>query len=187
MKKLEKHKISTLPDERIMSKILIVRGERVMIDRDLAELYGVTTKRLNEQVKRNVKRFPPHFMFQLTQEEKDYLVANCDHLNSIKYSPYLPHAFTEHGTIMLANVLNSDQAITTGIKVVEVFITMCGMLLDNEELQGEIESVKQQLLNQNKKISLIFDYLKQFEKLKQEEADYSNRKRIGFKRKNEKH
>lgn len=177
--------IPTIPNERIMSKIILVRNKRVKIDRDLAELYGVTTKRLNEQVKRNVKRFPPHFMFQLTQDEKDYLVANCDHLEKIKYSPYLPYAFTEHGTIMLANVLNSDKAISVGIKVVEVFVAMREMLMHHQELLGEIDNIKKTLLDHDKKIVLVFEYLKQFEKIKQEESELKNRRRIGYKRKNE--
>jgi ribosomal protein L23 len=79
-----------IPDEVIMSKIILIRGQKVMISNDLAELYGVTTKRLNEQVKRNIKRFPGHFMFQLTENEKENVVANCDHLQNLKYSPYLP-------------------------------------------------------------------------------------------------
>ena len=170
-----------------MNKIFLIRNERVMIDRDLAELYGVTTKRLNEQVKRNAKRFPPHFMFQLSHEEKDYLVANCDHLEKIKYSPYLPYAFTEHGTIMLANVLNSDKAISAGIKVVEVFITMREMLMQHKDLIGEIEKIKMNLLDYDKKIVLIFEYLNQFERMKQEEFNLINRKRTGYKRKDEQH
>ena len=85
-----------IPEEAIMSKIILIRGQKVMISNDLAALYGVTTKRLNEQVKRNRKRFPQHFMFQLTEKEKDKVVANCDHLQNIKYSPYLPYVFTEH-------------------------------------------------------------------------------------------
>lgn len=84
-----------IPDEVIMSKIILIRGQKVMISNDLAELYGVTTKRLNEQVKRNIKRFPKHFIFQLTQEEKEQVVANCDHLQNLKYSPYLPYVFNE--------------------------------------------------------------------------------------------
>lgn len=170
-----------------MNKIILIRNERVMIDRDLAELYGVTTKRLNEQVKRNVKRFPPHFMFQLTQDEKTDLVANCDHLESLKYSPYLPFAFTEHGTIMLANVLNSEKAIAMGIKVVEVFIAMREMFMQNKDLIGEIDKMKKELLDHDKKIVLVFEYLKQFEKMKQEEINLKNRKQIGYKRKNEQH
>jgi predicted XRE-type DNA-binding protein len=84
-----------IPDEVIMNIILLIRGQKVMISNDLAELYGVTTKRLNEQVKRNIKRFPKHFMFQLTEQEKDKVVANCDHLQNLKYSPYLPYVFID--------------------------------------------------------------------------------------------
>jgi len=89
-----------IPDEIVINKILLIRGKKVMIDKDIASLYGVTTKRLNEQVKRNKKRFPNDFMFQLLQEEKDEVVANCDHLKNLKYSPNLPFAFTEHGAVM---------------------------------------------------------------------------------------
>jgi hypothetical protein len=91
--------------ETIEKRILFIRYQRVMLDADLAELYGVTTKRLNEQVKRNRNRFPEDFMFQLTEEEKIDVVANCDHLKRLRFSPNLPHAFTEHGAIMLASVL----------------------------------------------------------------------------------
>jgi hypothetical protein len=108
---MSKHqKLSVIPDELIMNKILFVRGLKVMIDGDLAELYGVTTKRLNEQVKSNIKRFPEDFMFQLTEIEKQQVVANCDHLKNLKFSPYLPFVFTEHGAVMLASVLNSERA-----------------------------------------------------------------------------
>src|SRR5262249_59054362 len=89
---------------RIDQAILVIRGEKVMLDSDLASIYGVTTKRLNEQVKRNPGRFPADFMFQLTEEEKAEVVANCDHLARLKFSPYLPYVFTEHGALMLANV-----------------------------------------------------------------------------------
>ncbi len=100
-----------LPDEAIINKIFIIRGERVMVDSDLAELYGVQTKRLNEQVKRNIKRFPKHFMFELTKVEKDDLVANCDHLKRLKFSHILPNVFTQYGVLQAANILNSDRAI----------------------------------------------------------------------------
>src|ERR1700761_7166479 len=113
-----------MPDEIILSKILIIRNKKVMIDRDLAELYGVSTKRLNEQVKRNMKRFPSDFMFQLTNEEKMEVVAKCDHLKSLKYSPQTPYVFTEHGAVMLASVLNSERAILVNIQVVRVFTKM---------------------------------------------------------------
>ena len=95
-----------IPMERIDRSILMIRGQKVMLDADLANLYGVTTKRLNEQVKRNRSRFPSDFMFQLTAKEKAEVVAICDHLGKLKYSPTLPHAFTEPGAITLASVLN---------------------------------------------------------------------------------
>ena len=100
-----------VPVERIESRILLIRGQKVMLDSDLAELYGVSTKRLNEQVKRNQNRFPADFMFKLTAKEKAEVVANCDPLQTLKFSPGLPNAFTEHGTIMVASVLNTPRAI----------------------------------------------------------------------------
>ena len=97
-------KAQIIPVEIIEDKILLIRGQKVMIDADLAKLYGVTTKRLNEQVKRNKDRFPEDFMFQITKQEKYEVVANCDHLRNLKYSPNLPKVFTEHGALMLASV-----------------------------------------------------------------------------------
>jgi len=110
-------KVADLPEEIILSKILLIRGLKVMIDTDLAELYGVTTKRMNEQVKRNIQHFPLDFMFRLTEQENEEVVANCDHLQKIKYSPYLPYAFREHGAVMLASVLNSERAIKVNVQI----------------------------------------------------------------------
>jgi len=169
-----------IPDEVIMSKILLIRGKKVMIDSDLAGLYGVPTKRLNEQVKRNAKRFPEHFMFQLTQEEKDKVVANCDHLKKLKFSPFLPYVFTEHGTVMLANVLNSDRAIQASIRIVEIYIKMREILLTHKDILIRLEKIEHTLVGHDDKIMLIFEYLKQLEKSKQEELEYKNRPRIGF-------
>lgn len=107
---------------RIEGRIQVVRGLRVMIDVDLAALYGVPTKRLNEQVKRNRERFPADFLFQLTPAEKAEVVANCDHLQKLKFSKVLPYAFTEHGAIQAANVLASAQAVEMGIYVVRAFV-----------------------------------------------------------------
>ena len=95
---------------RIEKAIFIFRGQKVMLDIDLADIYGVKTKRLNEQVKRNLSRFPTDFMFQLSDEEKLEVVANCDHLERIKFSYTNPYAFTEHGAIMLASFLNTALA-----------------------------------------------------------------------------
>ena len=105
------HKKSIIPVEAIERRILLIRRQKVMLDSDLAQLYGVSTKRLNERVKRNRKRFPSDFMFQLSEQEKSEVVANCDHLKNLKFSPVLPRAFTEHGAIMLASILNSSTAV----------------------------------------------------------------------------
>jgi hypothetical protein len=99
------------PQNLVDKRILVLRGQRVMLDADLADLYGVSTKRLNEQVKRNKDRFPMEFMFQLDNPEKTEVVAKCDHLKKIKYSRTLPYAFREHGAVMLASVLNSSTAL----------------------------------------------------------------------------
>jgi uncharacterized protein YicC (UPF0701 family) len=107
---------------RIAHQILLIRGQKVMVDADLAALYGVPTKRLNEQVKRNKERFPIDFMFQLNETEKAEVVANCDHLAKLKFSKSLPFAFTEHGAIQAANVLASTQAVEMGIYIVRAFI-----------------------------------------------------------------
>jgi hypothetical protein len=133
---------SIVPMEVIEEKILLIRGHKVMLDSDLAELYGVTTKRLNEQVKRNKRRFPEDFMFQLTADEKTEVVANCDHLSRLKYSPVLPHAFTEHGAIMAASVLNTLRAADVSIYVVRAFVRLRKVLATSKELAhklGELE------------------------------------------------
>ncbi|MDP4261518.1 MAG: ORF6N domain-containing protein [Bacteroidota bacterium] len=103
-------KRSIIPAEKIDRAILFLRNKRVMLDADLAMIFGTTTKRLNEQVRRNIDRFPPGFMFRLTQKEKDWVVANCDHLRQLKFSSARPLAFTEHGTIMVAMILNTPSA-----------------------------------------------------------------------------
>ncbi|HEX8575195.1 MAG TPA: ORF6N domain-containing protein [Flavobacterium sp.] len=168
-----------IPNEVIMSKILLVRNQKVMIDRDLAELYGVTTKRLNEQVKRNSSRFPENFMFQLTNVEKEQLVANCDHLKKLKFSSTLPYAFTEHGTIMLANVINSDKAVETSIKIIEIFISLREFLSDNLNIKLEIEEIKKKIANQTKNIELVFNYL---DELIDKQDHKVERNKIGYKK-----
>lgn len=131
--------------EIISRKILVLRQQRVMLDADLAELYGVTTKALNQAVKRNIERFPNDFMFQLSQDEKVEVVTNCDHLKHLKYSRSLPYAFTEHGAIQAANVLNSPQAIEMGIFVVRSFIRLRELLLSHQELAQRLAEVEERL------------------------------------------
>jgi ORF6N domain len=128
---------------RIESRIVVLRGLRSMIDADLAALYGVTTKRLNEQVKRNADRFPGDFMFKLTPEEKAEVVANCDHLAKLKFSKVLPYAFTEHGAIQAANVLASAQAVEMGIYVVRAFVRMRELAAVHADLAKRLAELEQ--------------------------------------------
>ena len=147
-----------IPAERIERTILFIRGERVMLDADLAVLYGVTTKRLNEQVKRNRDRFPEDFMFQLTEKEKAEVVAICDHLQKLKFSSNLPYAFTEHGAIMLATVLNSPIAVEASIQVVRVFVSLRKMLASNAELSRKLAALEKKYDYQFK---IVFDAIRQ--------------------------
>lgn len=165
-----------IPNERIINKILNIRNQKVMIDTDIAELYGVTTKRLNEQVKRNRERFPENFMFELTKEEKDKVVADCDHLEKLKFSPVLPKVFTEHGIMMVANVLTSDRAIQVSIQIIEVFVKMREMLQGHSELLLRMEKLERSIGKHDMQIAQVFQLIKQL--VKQEEKP---RKRIGFK------
>jgi hypothetical protein len=132
-----------VPTERIEQRILLIRGHRVMFDCDLAALYGVATKRFNEQVKRNLERFPLDFMFQLTREEKLEVVANCDHLKRLKFSHSLPYGFTEHGAIMAANVLNSPLAVQTSVLVVRAFVRLRQMLVEHAKLSKRLDTLEE--------------------------------------------
>lgn len=170
-----------IPDELVMSKILLIRGKKVMIDRDLAELYGVPTKRLNEQVKRNIKRFPKDFMFQLTAKEKGEVVAKCDHLEGLKYSTVLPFVFTEYGAVMLASVLNSDRAIKVNIQIVKIFSLMREMLMTNQEILLKLEQLERQTMQNTVDVQAVFEYLKQM----LIPVEQLNRERIGYRRANE--
>jgi hypothetical protein len=128
--------------QAIQSKILEIRGQEVMLDRDLAMMYGVPTKRLNEQVRRNKSRFPADFMFQLTKKEKNNVVANCDHLRDLKYSYQNPYAFTEQGVAMLSSVLNSEKAIQVNIAIMRAFIKMRQLYFSYKELADKLTVVE---------------------------------------------
>jgi hypothetical protein len=146
-----------IPIQRAESRILLIRDQRVILDSDLAELYGVTTKRLNEQVRRNIGRFPPDFMFQLTESEKLEVVANCDHLQRLKFSPVLPYAFTEHGAIMAAGVLKSERAIQTSIFVVRAFVRLKQALASHDDLAAKVKRLQKTVQNHDKQIVAIVD------------------------------
>jgi hypothetical protein len=122
--------------------ILTVRGQRVMVDADLAALYGVTTKALNQALKRNRKRFPDDFVFQLTREEKRELVTDCDRFTRLKHSTALPHAFTEHGAVMAASVLNSEAAVRASVFVVRAFVRMRAVLASNREFAERLSELE---------------------------------------------
>ena len=143
-----------------------------MLDADLARLYGVTTKRLNEQVRRNRDRFPDDFMFRLTDAEKKEVVANCDHLKTLKFSPNLPYAFTEHGAVMLAAVLNSPVAVDVSIQIVKTFIRLREFLVSNKELAKKIEELEKKYDTQFK---IVFDAIRQLMS-----APEPKKKKIGF-------
>ena len=134
--------IELIPIEEIQERIFIIRGYRVMMDSDLAIIYGVTTKRLNEQVKHNIKRFPLDFMFQLNEEEYESLRSRFATLkqNRGKHRKYLPYVFTEHGAIMLANVLNSPSAVEASIQVVRAFVNLRKHLSTNKELASKMQA-----------------------------------------------
>jgi hypothetical protein len=152
---------SLVPLELVERTILFVRGQKVILDADLAKLYGVTTKRLNQQVNRNRGRFPVDFMFQLTEEEKAEVVANCDHLSKLKFSPVLPYAFTEHGAIMAASVLNTQRAIEASIFVVRAFVQIREMIGTHRELARKLSELEQRFEDHDEKIEAIFEAIRQ--------------------------
>ncbi len=147
-----------IPIERIEKRIFLIRGQKVMLDYDLADLYGLPTKALNQAVKRNRERFPDDFMFQLTQNEKDELVTICDRLKNIKHSSVLPHVFTEHGTLMLANVLKSQRAVQTSIQIMRAFVRLRQMISTNKDLSRRLDDLEKKYDHQFK---VVFDAIRQ--------------------------
>jgi len=149
-----------IPVEIIERKIYLIRGHKVMIDSDLSKLYGVQIKRLNEQVRRNLKRFPADFMFQLTQEETDSLRSQIATLKTGRgeHRKYLPYAFTENGVAMLSSVLNSDRAIEVNIQIMRTFTKLREMLLTHKDLQRKMEDLERKYDAQFK---VVFDAIRQ--------------------------
>jgi hypothetical protein len=174
--------ISVIPDETVIRRIFLIRSEKVMLDYDLAELYNVETRRLNEQVKRNIDRFPEDFMFQLTEAEfKNLKSQNATSSWGGRRKP--PFAFTEHGVLMLTSVLNSDLAIKVNIQIMRVYTQIRNMLSTNKDLLMRFEKFERKLADHDDKIMLILEYIKQFELTKQQELEQKNRPKIGFKKK----
>ena len=169
---------SLLSEETIANKIYFIRNQKVMLDADLSELYSIETKRLNEQVKRNISRFPEDFMFQLTELEFQNLKSQFA-TSSWGGTRKLPYAFTEHGVLMLSSVLKSDKAIQVNIQIMRIFTKVRQMLLDTTELKIDILQIQKKLENHDKNIELVFSYLDELIEKKENE---SPRPTIGYKK-----
>jgi len=163
-------------DKEIADKIYLVRGIKVMLDKDLAEMYGTLPKRLREQVKRNIDRFPQHFMFQLTAEEADFMVSQNAIPSGRHLGGTLPYVFSEHGVLMLANVIKSQQAIAMSIKIIEVFVRFREMMINQKDLLLKFEQLEKLVIQHDDDIQAIFQALKQLIQQKNEP-----REPIGFK------
>lgn len=147
-----------IPSEIIEQRIFLVRGEKVMIDRHLAELYDVDTRTLNQAVKRNKERFPEGFMFQLSKEERDEVITICDNLSSLRFARTFPFAFTELGVAMLSSVLKSKRAIQVNIQIMKTFVHLRRMFTENKELSLRLEEIEKKY---DKQFKIVFDILNQ--------------------------
>mgnify|MGYP000411230410 CR=1 FL=1 len=172
------HEKLIIPDEVVISKIYYIREQKVMLDSDLAELYGVETRVLNQQVKRNIDRFPDDFMFQLSDIEWEVLKSQNE-LSSWGGRRKLPYVFTEHGVLMLSSALNSKKAIAVNIQIMRIFTKLRAMLTDNLSLKLDIEEIKKKLSNHSKNIELVFNYLDELVEKKENEKP---RTKIGYKK-----
>lgn len=172
-----------LPEEVITNKIYFIRGQKVMLDSDIAVLYGVETKRLKEQVKRNMERFPAEtYMFELTQEEFQFLRSHFATSNDGRGGTrYLPMAFTEHGVLQLSNVLKSQRAITVSFLIIDVFVKLRNSHVDQTEVWLAIEKVKGRLDSQDKTMEIVFQYLDELSNKFPVIPEPAARKRIGYK------
>jgi hypothetical protein len=170
-----------IPDELVMNKIYLVRGQKVMLDRDLAELYDVDTRRLKEAVRRNIDRFPEDFMFEMTPGELENWRSQFATSNSEKMGLRRPpFCFTEQGVAMLSSVLKSETAIHVNIRIIRVFTKMRELLLTHKDILLQLEKIEKKLTGHDEDIELIFQYLKQLLNPPQ-----SPRRKIGFRRKDE--
>lgn len=169
--------MSTLaPMGRLDRAILVIRNQNVILDADLAVLYGVSTKALNQAVKRNRERFPDDFMFRLTAMEKQEVVTNCDHLSRLKFSPTLPYAFTEHGALMVASVLNSPVAVRVSIQIVRVFIRLREAVASHKDLRRRLESLERKYDAHDVQIKEVFAAIRAL----MEPPPGVARRRVGF-------
>lgn len=169
---------SLLTEETISNKIYFIRGQKVMLDRDLALLYGIETRVLKQAVKRNISRFPEDFMFELSQTEFNNLISQTV-ISSWGGIRKIPSVFTEHGVLMLSSVLKSDKAIQTNIQIMRIFTKVRQMLLDTTEIKVDILQIQKKLENHDKNIELVFSYL---DELTEKKEDKNERVKIGYKK-----
>ena len=148
---------NSLSQYDIEKLIVSVRGEQVLIDQDIARIYGVTTKRLNQQAKRNIARFPESFRFELTKEEVGEVVANCDHLQSLKYRPTLPYAFTEQGIGQLSTVVHSKIAIERSIMIMNAFVAMRRFMVQNAGILMRIAHLEKHQIETDQKMDMLLN------------------------------
>ncbi len=170
-----------ISEEIIISKIYNVRGKQVMLSYDLAELYHVETRMLNQQVKRNIGRFPERYMFQLSQNEYDRLRSQNVILKRGQHIKYLPYAFTEHGILMLSSVLKSQRAEKVNMLIIDTFVKIRELIFLNKDLVHQLEQVWNRLIRHDSQIKVILEYLSQIENAKEAEIEQKKRPRIGFK------
>ncbi|HLX62459.1 MAG TPA: ORF6N domain-containing protein [Planctomycetota bacterium] len=173
-----KHALATIPREQLDRRILWMRGQKVMLDADLAEIYGVQTKALNQAVKRNAERFPADFMFALSAKEKFEVVTNYDHLKKLRFSPTRPYAFTEHGAIMAATVLNSPIAMQASVFVVRAFVKLRELLLTHKELARKLQELEWRLDGHDQDVRGLVVAIRELAEPLRERK----RARIGFRR-----
>ena len=174
-----------IPEEVITNKIYLIRGQKVMLDRDLAQLYGTETKKLKQQVKRNMIRFPAHYMFELSDEENAVLRSQNVTLRHGVYSKYLPYVFTEHGILMLSNILKSDHAVAVSIRIIDIFVKLREMFADQTEIWLQIERIKGKLDSHDKNTEIVFRYLDELSGRIPKQEEISQRRRIGYKQEQE--
>lgn len=153
-------KMDMISLDAIEESIFMIRGQKVIVDRDLARLYGVETKYLNRQVRRNIERFPKEFMFQLSIEEKNELVTNCHRFKSLKHSSALPYVFTEHGVAMMASVLNSDRAVKVSVYIIKVFVKLRQLLSTYKELAAQLKELERKVGSHDQQIAVLFEAIR---------------------------
>ena len=146
---------------KIQQRILLIRGEKVIVDADLAEFYGVPTKALNQAVRRNMDRFPADFMFQLNKNEKTEVVTNCVHLSKLKFSPVNPLVFTEHGALMAASILNSARAVDVSLFIVRAFVALRRTISEHKELARKLTKLERKLADHDDQIIAIIQAIKE--------------------------